>query len=278
MDNEQNMTDLPHTPSPTTGLAILASFILFIASLFLVYFECNRVGSLTLESGSYADSEAVQDIVGDPRGHFLPFMDKEGIKEKICALTPLVADVSIELRFPRRLYIRVIDETYAYYLTGANGTILLLNDDLKILGVHDQKVYNSGEAGYDLNDMTELLVKNPKDLTIGKQLNFDGQEELAPFLSALKKEKGRLYTHLNVLDISNLRDIVVIFDNLVRIELSEYTDAELKLQAIEAMMQTKKTREEECPTCFVYVNPRKGSVYWAVKQWTNLFDDYPEHQ
>ena len=78
-----------------------------------------------------------------------------------------------------------------------------------------------------------------------------------------------------MLDIRNARHIVFVFDNLVCVELSEESNLDIKCIALEKMMAKRKTREEEIETRFTYVDPVSGSIYWAVEEWANLYEDYP---
>ena len=272
MKDEKTEEEYRHIPSPTTGLLALVGVILFCLSLILVFVEFNRVGNVTFEVGSYAEEEAVREIVGDVQGDLLAFMDTDALKKEISALSPMIADVNIELRFPRRLYVQVIDEECFFYMRGTNGVTLLLNRDFKILGIHDEEAYEAGECHYDLNGMTELFVSEPSAPAVGKQLDFTGKESLSEFLPLLYEKKGDLYRQLNILDLRNLRGVVVVFDRLVRMEISDTTAPASKFEALAAMMAEKKVIEEDCPSRFVYVKPRTGSSYWAVSFWTNIFD------
>ncbi len=265
-----------HLLSPTTGLCLLAALLLSVLSLLFIYFEWNRVGSVTLDVGSYVTEEDVNKIIGDLEGDFLPMAGTEEMKEKICALSPMVADVVFEVRFPRRLHIHVIDEEYAYYFTAENGKVLLLNRDFKFLSFHDADAYESSACDYRLEELTELYVQEPSVKEAGALLEFAHKEELSEFLSVLRKAKGVYYQELNVLDLRNLRTLTLVMDGLIRIELSEHTDLPAKLSSVLQMMKKNNTRQEKIPTHFTFVRParKEESPHWAVAEWVDIYSGY----
>lgn len=270
-----NPDERPHVPARSTGLCAIASLLLVIASLFLIRFEMNRVGAFSISAGSYVAKDEVARIVGNPKGNYLPALDTEGMTEKIKALSPMVADVKFELSFTRRLKIRVIDERYRYCYRTESGDLLLLNSNFKALCYHTSATCPNGDCEYEKGLLTELYIRTPEEIVPGEVLSFEGKDELSVFVRELNGKKGDLYEKLNLLDIRNARHIVFIFDNLVCVELSEPTDLDIKCLALEKMMTKRKTREEEIETRFTYVDPVNSSIYWAVEEWANLYDDYP---
>ncbi len=266
-----------HIPSPTTGLCLLAALILCVLSLLTVYWEINRVDSVTLRAGSYVSEEEVKTIVGRPQGDFFPAVNTSKMEKHIRALSPMVADVTFQIRFPRRLYVTVIDEIYAYYLTAADGRVLLLNRDFKLLAIHDA----DGAGDVSLCDLTELYVQEPSQAQLGDTLDFAHKEELAQFLSVLRKAKGVYYQQLNVLDLRNPRNLTVVFDGLVRMELSEHTDLPAKLASLAQIMEKLNTRQEGVPICLTFVRParKEEPPHWAVESnWADIYKGYTSPQ
>lgn len=274
-DTQKKKSAKRHIPSPTSGLCALAALLLLVASILLIYFEMNRVGSYRIQSGKFADKASVQKIVGNPEGDFLPAMNTSSMCKQIKALSPMVADVRFELSFTRRLTVRVIDEVYAYYYRAEDGRTLLLNPHFKVLGVHDKTAYEEGLCHYDLSSLTELYITpETESIVIGEILPFKHMDKLSGFVRELSHAKGTLYDTLNLLDLRNDHNIIFIFDNLARVVLPEYTDFDLKCRAILKMMEKNGTRENECPTRFTYVDPANAAVHWAVWEWYDLYQGY----
>lgn len=265
----------PHFPARSTGLCAIASIFLVIVCIFLIRFETNRIGSLKIEEGNYITQEQIARIVGDPNGKYLPSLDTETLEQRIKMLSPMVADVQFDLSFSRRLTVRIIDEKHAYSYRTGGGEILLLNDEFKVLGYHPSGSCKKKNCEYEKGALTELYIKAPEEITVGEILEFEGKADALPFIRDLAKKKDKLYKKLNLLDVRNARHTVFIFDNLVCVELSEQTDLAIKCTALEKMMDKRKTREEEIETRFTYVDPVSGSIYWAVEEWANLYEDYP---
>ncbi|MBR2952315.1 MAG: FtsQ-type POTRA domain-containing protein [Clostridia bacterium] len=272
---DPDFDEKPHVPARSTGLLALASLLLFVACLFFVRFEVNRIGSVTVSEGSYLTEAQISAIIGTPNGKYLPSLDTEKMEERIKALSPMVADVSFELSLSRRLRVQIIDEEYAYYYRTENGATLLLNADFKALAYHPKDSCKKKDCPYEKGMLTELYIQAPEEITVGEVLSFDGKDELSSFVAELNGKKGSLYKKLNLLDIRNARHIVFIFDSLVCVELSDHSDLDVKCLAIEKMMAKRQTREEAIETRFTYVDPISGSIYWAVEEWANLYEDYP---
>ena len=267
--------DQPHFPARSTGLCAIASLFLVLACLFLIRFETNRISSLRIDAGTNLTQEEILAIVGDIEGKYLPSLDTETMEKRIKELSPMVADVRFDLSFTRVLTVRIVDEKHTYSYRTESGGVLLLNDRFKALGYHPEGSCKKKNCEYEKGNLTELYIKDPTEIEIGKTLIFDGKDELADFVKELTGKKGKLYKKLNLLDIRNARHLVFIFDNLVCVELSEASDFEIKCTALEKMMDKRKTREEEIETRFTYVDPVSGSIYWAVEEWANLYEYYP---
>ncbi len=265
----------PHVPHRSTGLCALASLLLVIACLFLIRFETNRIGSLKISAGNYVTEEQVAAVIGSVKGKYLPFLDTAEMEKEIREQSPMVADVRFDLSLTRRLKVSIIDEEYRYFYRTENGAILLLNEHFKALAYHPSDSCKKKDCPYEKGALTELYISAPEEITLGEILLFAQKEELASFAYELNEKKGSLYKKLNLLDIRNARHIVFIFDNLVCVELSESDDLQIKCLALEKMMVKRKTREEEIETRFTYVDPVNGTIYWAVEEWANLYEDYP---
>ena len=268
----------PHVPSRSTGLCALASLLLILASIFLIRFETNRVGSYTVKEGSYVTGAQIMEIVGNPEGKYLPALDTAQMEKEIKALSPMVADVTFDLSFTRRLTIRVTDEKPRYSLRCENGAVLLLNADFKALSYHPSDSCKKNDCDYEKGKLTDLYIRTSEEIVLGERLPFENADELSAFIRALNGKKGKFFEKLNLVDIRSARHIVFIFDDLVCVELSETKEFDIKCLALEKMMAKRKTREEEIETRFTYVDPVNGSIDWAVEEWANLYEDYPNHR
>ena len=263
----------PHDADKRTPLFWVAAVVALILTVFVIRLELvGRVGHVTYRTGSHVDTATLQKTLGNLSGDIFSMMPTDAYEKKIMAHSPMIKEVYFDMSFPRTLTVTVVDEDFVYYYDTEDGTRLILNEAFKILAVHDEAAYKAGSAPYDLDEMAPLFLTDATVGETGSTLEFKNKEELSPFLDCLYEKKGALYQSITKLDLRNARNVVFILDDLVRVQLSETTDADYKLDTLSAMMKQEKTVEESIPTSFTFVrNASSGTEHWAVEPFANIY-------
>lgn len=263
----------PHDADKRTPFFWAAAAIALFLAVFVIRLELvGRVGQVELNAGAHIETSVLQKTLGNLSGDVFAFMKTEDYEKRIKAYSPMIKEVRFEMSFPRTLTVTVVDEDFVYYYDTEDGTRLILNEAFKILAVHDESAYNAGSAPYDLDKMGQLFLTDAVVGELGSTLEFKSKEDLSPFLDSLYARRGTLYERITRLDLRNARNVVFILDDLVRVQLSETTDADFKLDTLSAMMKQEKTLEESIPTSFTFVrNASSGTEHWAVEPFANIY-------
>jgi cell division septal protein FtsQ len=207
-----------------TGYYILVIILsLMIAGVLSVTFVFN-VHSININicgSGSteYSEEELLKSsgIVG---GENLVRMNTEKIREKMLEALLCIDDVTIRKDFPNTVEISVIPSVPAAYVE-CRGGYMIVSENWRIIGQVTEQADDSliTVKGFDPVSNEEKSVMKSKDP--------DKDEALRIILDEITSQK---IENMVEIDLSDKYDIVLNYDNRIKIKIEKPVDVEYKLQ------------------------------------------------
>ncbi len=198
-------------------LSLMIAGVLSVTFAFNVHsININILGSGTTE---YSKEELLQHS-GITGGENLVRMKTEKIREKMLEELLCIDDVTIKKDYPNTVEINVVPSVPAAYVE-CKGGYMIVSENWRIIG---QVVEPADEKlivvkGFDPVSNAEKTVMQSKDT--------DKDEALKTILDEIKSQK---IENMVEIDISDKYDIVLNYDNRIKIKIEKPVDVEYKLQ------------------------------------------------
>ncbi|MBR6923395.1 MAG: FtsQ-type POTRA domain-containing protein, partial [Oscillospiraceae bacterium] len=197
-------------------LSLMIAGVLSVTFAFNVHsININILGSGTTE---YSKEELLQHS-GITGGENLVRMKTEKIREKMLEELLCIDDVTIKKDYPNTVEINVVPSVPAAYVE-CKGGYMIVSENWRIIG---QVVEPADEKlivvkGFDPVSNAEKTVMQSKDT--------DKDEALKTILDEIKSQK---IENMVEIDISDKYDIVLNYDNRIKIKIEKPVDVEYKL-------------------------------------------------
>ena len=198
-------------------LSLMIAGVLSITFAFNVHsININILGSGTTE---YSEDQLLQSS-GITGGENLVRMNKEKIREKMLDELLCIDDVTVKKDYPNTVEINVLPSVPAAYVE-CKGGYMIVSENWRIIG---QVVEPADDKlivvkGFDPVSNEEKSVMTSKDT--------DKDEALKIILDEIKSQK---IENMVEIDISDKYDIILNYDNRIKIKIEKPVDVEYKLQ------------------------------------------------
>ncbi|MFI3205821.1 MAG: FtsQ-type POTRA domain-containing protein [Clostridia bacterium] len=187
------------------GTLAMSAFIFFKVE----YIESNETSRYT--------SESIIELSGIEKGDNLVFLNVETIENRIYLEFPYIDEVTVTKLLPATIRIEV-EEAAAYYSVEYEDSYVLVSGQGKLLEIVDEPQEGTAHiiAGeiWDNNGIMEFVDEQT-------------QEYLSEIMDIIStREDGEI----TLIDLSNIYDIVITYDDRVEIQLGGASDLDYKLK------------------------------------------------
>ena len=189
------------------------------------------IAKITVTGKTDYTSEQIIDASGIRIGDNMLRVGKKEVNRAVCGALPYVASVKVEYKLPDTLSLRVTPATEKYLIVGKKNYICL-SESGKVLSLKKKKV-KEGQfrlEGFDEQTAIEGGTFTPEG---DNEKRFDAAKLLITQL-----EKNELTT-ANVLQLADLRLIVIQFEGRINIYLNGTDDAEEKISLIAGILKNE---------------------------------------
>ncbi len=195
------------------GLCVICIGVVLVFSLF---FKINTIS--VIGENIYSD-KMVSEKSGVEFGTNLFRVNEKEISEKLSKELPFIKSVTLERKLPDTLVIN-IQSTKEVAAVASNGAFVLIDETGKVLDK------NASILRENVAVVTNVKLENA---TEGEQITLTKQEKtdaLLTLLEALKKSGLELLTEIN---LKNINDIKIRYDDRITFEVGSLTNIDTKL-------------------------------------------------
>jgi len=212
-------------------LAIVITAFLLLMTLIIspiVLFFVLRVKNFALEGISPYHGYQIIEASGVTEGKSLIFLNVDKVKETIEKSLPYTDNVEVTRKFPDTLIIRYGETTKAFAFQISGGSYVLTDSNLKVLE----------QASEVPEGLTLIKGASPSKYTTGEIMSFaateDGEEETTDRTFSLVLEITKAVAEnemmdVNLIDVSSVNDIYLIYQERLVLRLGESSDLSSKL-------------------------------------------------
>ena len=198
-------------------LSLMIAGVLSVTFAFNVHsININIIGSGTTE---YSKDELLQHS-GITGGENLVRMNTEKIREKMLEELLCIDDVTIKKDFPNTVEIDVLPSVPAAYVE-CKGGYMIVSENWRIIG----QVVEPEDKGFIVVKGFDPVSNEEKSVMQSKDTDKD--EALKIILDEIKSQK---IENMVEIDISDKYDIILNYDNRIKIKIEKPVDVEYKLQ------------------------------------------------
>lgn len=217
------------------SLVALCLFVVFsvlwgICFLLSKIFSIKNI-SIQGDSG-YSDSEVIS-ASGLDTGSDMLFLNSKDVESKIYMSFPNIDEVKVSKKFPNKLVISLESATPAYYLETENEYLVISSKNKLLMRALDLPEGIVGIVGLeaDIKKTGKIEYKNAE------------LEHLVEEILNLFKDKG--IENINEVDISDLQNITLMYDNRIRINIGNSDDMDYKILTVKEIINDKISKTEK---------------------------------
>lgn len=215
---------------------VFAFLSVIFGILFGVYFLLSKVfavKNIAIQgSVNYSDSEVIE--AGKLKtGDSLLFLNSKKIENNIYKSLANIDDVKISKKFPNKLIISLEDAIPTYYLKVENEYIVASAKN-KFLTKSSQPPENIvGVIGLEVD-----VGKNGRLIYKNAEIGHLCEEILTSF-------KDKNIVNINEIDISDLQNITLTYDNRIKINIGNNVDVDYKILTLKEIINNKISKTEK---------------------------------
>lgn len=209
---------------------VITAFLLLLALIIspIVLFFVLRVNNFALEGISPYHGYEIIEASGVEEGDSLIFISVDKIKENIEKNLPYTDNVEVTRKFPDTVIIRYGETTKAFAFQISGGSYVLTDSNLKVLE----------QASEVPEGLTLIKGATPVKFATGEVMAFATEEEgneatadrtFSLVLEITKAVAENSMTDVNLIDISSVNDIYLIYQERLVLRLGESSDISAKL-------------------------------------------------
>lgn len=218
-------------------LFLVVSCLLVVFSFFFgVYFLLSKffsVKNISIQGESkYSDSEIISaGKIGI--GSSMLFLNSKNIENNIYKSLADIDNIKISKKFPNKLVVGVESAKPTYHLKVDDGYIVISSKDKFLTKVSEPPEGTIGIVGMEC-EVTE----------IGK-VNYKNTELKSLFEEILGTFKDNGINDISEIDVSDLQNITLIYDNRIRINLGNKEDIDYKILTLKEILNNKISKTEK---------------------------------
>lgn len=209
---------------------VITAFLLLLALIIspIVLFFVLRVKNFALEGISPYHGYEIIEASGVTEGKSLIFLNVDKVKENIEKTLPYTDKVEVTRKFPDTLIIRYGETTKAFAFQISGGSYVLTDSNLKVLE----------QASEVPEGLTLIKGAVPQKYATGEVMSFasanEGEEETTDrtfslVLEITKAVAENEMTDVNLIDVSSVNDIYLIYQERLVLRLGEASELSSKL-------------------------------------------------
>lgn len=247
----------PMSATAKKAYSILVLCIFLIISVILYF--C-RVENYQMNANSYYTSEEIVEGSGIQIGSSLIFLNTEVVEENLFYMFPYIESFEVEKIYPNTVEYTLI-ESEEYYSVFYKTAYVVVSKTGKILGVSD--TIASGTAniiGGDISDVDGYLSFNDA---------YTDQIYTDIHLVITTREDNEI----TEIDISNIDDIRVVYDDRITILLGNYENISYKLRTAFQVLDSGEIKETENGTLDVSLESNSYSATFMPSASTSSTTD-----
>lgn len=201
--------------------------ITFVAAAILYFSMFYKITSLEVVGESRYSSERILGLTGLSVGQSFFEVDKEEIRQNILAQLPYLGEVTVKQKFPTGVVIEVKEATIVgAFDTGTN--YVLVSDANKIVETGLWEV----EEGITV--IKGIQIDSP---TVGATVTSSETEKLELLQILLQNIQATGFNKITYIDMSDLLNMKVMYDDRILVELGTQSELENKLKFAKKMLE-----------------------------------------
>lgn len=214
--------------------AILSSAMVFIVALVGVVLSVTvffKINTITVKGCKAYPQKIVLENCGVQEGDSLLLTSSKSIAENLISSLPYIGSVSITRELPSTLVINITDTSVAAAFQN-KGAFILINDAGKVLDA-DANILGEGlpiVSGIEIESFQE-----------GEIITFKTQESGDVLIELLKAVTESGMTGVTEIDLTNIDDIVMRYDNRIKILVG--SSVKLKTKILRAASAIERENE-----------------------------------
>ena len=212
------------------ALPAWAKMVIGVAVVLLVMLVMFRVRSFEVSGNVRYTAEEVAEASGITEGDILMGVNKTQVASRLIARLPYVEQVVIEKVLPGTIKFEVTECTAAAIVTSEFSTIWLMSESGKLL----EKIEETNRNRYPYPEVTGTVLSLP---TAGEQAvyeDYDKGTKATELLDAVRR--AGLEQQITEINVENLQDLVVIYEDRVEVQLGMASDVDYQLEYLKAVI------------------------------------------
>ncbi len=214
------------------SLCLLVIFSVFWGICFLLS-KIFSIKNISIQGdSSYSDSEII--AAGKLSvGNDMLFLNSKDVENKIYMSLPNVDEVKVSKKFPNKLVISLESAMPTYYVKAENEYLVISAKNKLLMRSSDPPAGVVGIVGLeaDIKKTGKVEYKNAE------------LEHLVEEILNLFKDKG--IENINEVDVSDLQNITLLYENRIRINIGNSDDMDYKILTIKQILDSKISKTEK---------------------------------
>ncbi len=236
-------------------VVLVLLFVLFLIAKIFFSVDSVIVNMTTHEEQNY-DVNTVRKASGVSEGDILFFIDKDEVEENIKKSLPFIDSVTVKKEFPNTLTITVEEEKESFYFR-YDDRYFVISSDLKVLAFFDDE--SKLKAAEYYNKLIPVALDEVKMIEMTETVAFFDENSYRRSEKVLSLIcESELYGKITSVDISELYDVRIVYDNRIDIFFGDHNDElEKKLVTVDKII--KEYGDKAKGYIYIY-NPQEAQV------------------
>ncbi len=231
-------------------MLIAVASLIFMVLVFVFILVFFRINNITVQGSTKYTQEELLLAGGVSNGSNLLFLNTESTKEKIMNTYSYVDDVIIKKTFPSTIEIEVVTAEICYnFLNGAEPTYASVDGRVLESGAHVEGEFADVKSGV-------FTVE-------GGYVKFEDTAENTAFYDIAASLENTDVTKITEIDITNVYQIKMLYDDRIEMELGDALDLEEKINFGLGIFANEGIKENEKGVLDLTFATESNKAYFA---------------
>ncbi len=207
----------------------IAYFVIALIILGLMFYAVIKaffaVDNIVVNGSTVYSKAEVSEACGYSEGDILFSVKAENIQKNIIENLPFVYSVTVEKDYPDTLIINIVDEKESYYfefdkryfvITAGLKVLAVFEDEAKLLESYERPVF------VNIDDVKEVITT--KEVVFFDEESYRRSENVL-----MTVRESQLYGKITYIDISELYDVKLLYDDRIELIFGSHVGIEKKL-------------------------------------------------